>query len=189
MVLITGFGALFPRPQRAVFSIISASSSSSSKSLNSPFPATMRSKISSILFVPSRHGTHFPQLSLWVKFMKNRATSTIQVSSSITTRPPDPIMASIFERESKSILLSSCDSTRQPPEGPPICTALNFLLSLMPPPISKMISLRLIPIGTSIRPVFLTLPVRTNALVPGLCGVPIRLYQFAPFLMIIGTLA
>ena len=117
------------------------------------------------------------------------ATSTMQVFSSITTRPPDPIMAPIFERESKSILLSSCDSTRQPPEGPPIWTALNFLLSLMPPPISKMISRRLIPIGTSIRPVFLTFPVSANALVPGLSGVPIRLYQPAPFLMIIGTLA
>ncbi len=43
--------------------------------------------------------------------------------------------------------------------------------------------------GTSMRPVFLTLPVRANALVPGLDGVPMPAYHAAPFLMIIGTFA
>lgn len=57
---------------------------------------TMRSRISSIRFVPSRQGTHFPQDSFWVNSIKNRAVSTMQVSSSMTTRPPEPIMAPIF---------------------------------------------------------------------------------------------
>ncbi len=43
--------------------------------------------------VPSRQGMHLPQLSRWMKSMKNFATSTMQVPSSITTRPPEPIMA------------------------------------------------------------------------------------------------
>ena len=41
----------------------------------------------------------------------------------------------------------------QPPEGPPVCTALNCLPSGMPPPMSKMISRSVMPMGTSIRPV------------------------------------
>ena len=43
--------------------------------------------------VPSRQGMHLPQLSRWMKSMKNLAISTMQVSSSITTRPPEPIIA------------------------------------------------------------------------------------------------
>ena len=43
--------------------------------------------------VPSRQGMHLPQLSRWMKSMKNLATSTMQVSSSMTTRPPEPIIA------------------------------------------------------------------------------------------------
>ena len=72
----------------------------------------------------------------WVKFIKKRATSTIQVLSSMTTRPPEPIIAPIFFKESKSRLTSKCGVIRQPPDGPPICTALNFASPLIPPPIS-----------------------------------------------------
>ena len=82
--------------------------------------AKLRVQISSIRFVPSRHGTHLPQLSFCVKFIKKRATSTIQVLSSITTRPPEPIIAPIFFKESKSRLTSKCGVIRHPPDGPPI---------------------------------------------------------------------
>ena len=119
-VLITGFGALFPSPHNAVLSIISASSRNSSISVGFPFPATILSRISSILFVPSLHGTHFPQDSLCVNPIKNFATSTMQVFSSITTRPPEPIIALNFLTESKSSGSSKCFSTRHPPDGPPI---------------------------------------------------------------------
>ena len=50
-------------------------------------------RISSMWRVPSRQGMHLPQLSRWMKSMKNLATSTMQLSSSMTTRPPEPIMA------------------------------------------------------------------------------------------------
>ena len=106
----------------------------------------------------------------------------------MTTRPPEPIMAPTFFRESKSRGISRCSSVRQPPEGPPICTALNFLPSLMPPPISKMIWRRVVPMGTSIRPVLTTLPVRAKAFVPWLRSVPMERYQAEPRRMMRGTL-
>jgi len=55
----------------------------------------------------------------------------------------------------------------QPPEGPPVCAALNALPSGMPPPISKMIWRSVMPIGTSggcIPAQFLDLPVDYESL-------------------------
>jgi hypothetical protein len=42
--------------------------------------------------VPARHGTHLPHDSLMQNSMKNRATSTMFVSSSITIMPPEPMI-------------------------------------------------------------------------------------------------
>ena len=77
----------------------------------------------------------------------------------------------------------------QPPDGPPSWADLNSLSSRMPPPISKTISRRVIPIGTSTNPVFFTLPARANIFVPLLFSVPIALYHWLPLSMIRGTLA
>ncbi|OQB35380.1 MAG: hypothetical protein BWY09_02329 [Candidatus Hydrogenedentes bacterium ADurb.Bin179] len=77
----------------------------------------------------------------------------------------------------------------QPPDGPPLCTALNCLSSWMPPPMVKMMSRRVMPIGTSIRPVLFTLPVRQNTLLPLLFSVPMAAYQSLPLRMMNGTLA
>jgi len=49
---------------------------------------------------------------------------------------------------------------------------------------SKMISLRLMPIGTSTRPMLFTAPVRAKTLVPLLVAVPMEAYQAPPFWMI-----
>src|SRR5688572_28365621 len=70
----------------------------------------------------------------------------------------------------------------QPPDGPPVCRALNCLLSGMPPPISKIISRRVMPIGTSIRPVLRTRPDSAKTLVPLLRSVPIFVYHSLPCL-------
>ena len=78
---------------------------------------------------------------------------------------------------------------RQPPDGPPVCTALNFLPFLMPPPISKITSRSVVPIGTSIRPTLLTLPARAKTLVPLLFSVPIEENHSAPRRMMGGILA
>ena len=188
-VEITGRGADLPRPHRAMVLTMVASSSSLSRSSSSPLPATIFSRISSIRLVPSRQGTHLPQDSRWVKDMKNRATSTMQVCSSITTMPPEPTMALNFFTESKSRGSSKCFSVRQPPEGPPIWTALKVEPFFRPPPMSKIISRSVEPIGTSIRPVFSMAPVREKVLVPGLPAVPMERYQSAPWRMILGTLA
>ena len=62
------------------------------------WPLVIFSKISSIRFVPIRHGVHLPQDSSTVNSKKNLAMSTIQSSSSITIRPPEPIMEPMATR-------------------------------------------------------------------------------------------
>ncbi|MPN39609.1 hypothetical protein SDC9_187137 [bioreactor metagenome] len=113
----------------------------------------------------------------------------MQVSSSMTTSPPEPIIAPAFLSESKSSGRSRSSVVRHPPEGPPICTALNFFPPRTPPPMSKMTSLSVVPIGTSMSPVLTMLPVSAKAFVPGLFSGPMDLYQSAPRVMISGTLA
>src|SRR4030042_1194668 len=54
---------------------------------------------------------------------------------------------------------------------------------------SYMISLRLIPIGTSTSPVLFTLPTKANILVPLLPAVPMLVNHFAPLFTMRGTLA
>ena len=90
---------------------------------------------------------------------------------------------------SKSTGASRCAAGMQPPEGPPVCTALNFLPPLGPPPISSMIRRRLMPMGTSTRPVFSILPTRLKTLVPLEPSVPMPANQAPPRLTMCGTLA
>jgi len=66
---------------------------------------------------------------------------------------------------------------------------LNGRPPRMPPPISKTISLKLIPMGTSTSPVLFTFPTREKILVPLLFSVPTAAKASAPLLMIRGTLA
>src|ERR1700758_5254675 len=77
----------------------------------------------------------------------------------------------------------------QPPDGPPVWTALNFLPSGIPPPISNRIWRSVMPIGTSIRPVFLIFPASAKTLVPLLFAVPMPANHSPPLRMIGGTLA
>src|SRR4030042_1666281 len=77
----------------------------------------------------------------------------------------------------------------QPPEGPPVCAALNFFLFGTPPPTSKISSLRVIPIGTSTSPVLFTFPAKAKTLVPLLVSVPIPAYHSGPLSIILATLA
>ena len=107
-----------------------------------------------------------------VNVRKNLAKSTMQVESSTTTMPPEPIIEPQAERLSKSTGVSRSSAGRQPPEGPPSCTALNSRPGSMPPPMSKMTSRRVVPMGTSTRPVFRTLPVSEKILVPFDVSVP-----------------
>ncbi len=92
MVERTGLGQVWPRPQRDESLMICPISSKRLISPSSPKPFVMRVSISSMRFVPMRQGTHLPQDSSWVKLRKNRAISTMQVFSSMTIMPPDPII-------------------------------------------------------------------------------------------------
>src|SRR4030043_2253162 len=185
----TGLGAVFPNPQREVSATTSANSSRSARLCSSPFPSLILSKIPPILFNPSRQGRHFPQDSSCKKWTKYFATSTIQVPSSMTIIPPEPIMDPACVRLSKSTGRLKSEAGIQPPEGPPVCTALIFLPSCWPPPISKMISLSVMPMATSTRPVFFTFPTREKILVPLLFSVPIEENHLLPLLMMRGTFA
>ena len=93
MVESTGLGAVWPSPQREVSRMMRPSSSSFTMSPSSPFPVQMRSTISNMRRVPMRQGGHLPQDSSCTKSRKKRAMSTMQVSSSMTMRPPEPMMA------------------------------------------------------------------------------------------------
>ena len=72
-----------------------------------PSPAVMRSRISSMRCVPTRHGTHLPQHSSAVNVRKNLAKSTMQVVSSIDDHAARAHHGAGGERLSKSIGLSS----------------------------------------------------------------------------------
>src|SRR5512139_1619701 len=149
----------------------------------------MRFRILSITFIPTLQGTHFPQDSSTEKSVKNRAVSTMQVESFITTRPPDPIIAPASSRESKSTSVSSRESGRHAPEGPPIWIALNSRFPETPPPMSKTIVRSVVPMGTSTRPTFFTVPARAKTFVPFEPFVPIEANHLPPFRMIAGTFA
>src|SRR3974377_502907 len=77
----------------------------------------------------------------------------------------------------------------QPPEGPPVWTALILPPSGAPPPISSTISLKEVPIGTSTSPVLRILPARAKTFVPLLFSVPIAANQSGPLRMMTGMLA
>ena len=77
----------------------------------------------------------------------------------------------------------------QPPDGPPVCTALKRLPLGIPPPISKMMSRSVMPMGTSISPVLFTFPARAKTLVPLLFSVPMPANQSPPLRMMGAMLA
>ena len=144
-----------------------------------PRPSVMSPSRSCRHSRPSRHEVQLPHDSEARKRRKYLATSTMQVSSSITIMPPEPIMEPSATSVSKSTGTSSLSAGRQPPDGPPVCTALNALPPGMPPPASKTISRSVMPIGTSTSPVLLTLPTSEKILVPGEPSVPMERNQRA----------
>src|SRR4030042_2653884 len=75
----------------------------------------------------------------------------------------------------------------QPPEGPPIWMALNFLPPGMPPPMSKIIWPNGVLSGTSMRPELFILPTRQKVLVPLHWSEPALLHHCAPWWMMRGT--
>src|SRR5512143_3931572 len=171
IVVRTGLGEVWPRPQREVSLICWDRASSRSMSPSLPSPFVMRCRMERSVLFPILHGTHLPQDSSSVNSRKNFAMAGMQVSSSITTIPPEPMIAPVLLMFSKSTGVSIKDEGMQPPEGPPICTALNLRFPLMP------------------RPMSLSAPERAKTFVPFDFSVPRLANQSAPFRMIGGTLA
>ena len=73
----------------------------------------------------------------------------MQVSSSITTTPPEPSIEPALASESKSMATSHSSAFSSGQELPPGITALSFLPPGIPPPTSSIIRRRLKPIGSS----------------------------------------
>ena len=141
-------------------------------------------------FVPTRQGVHFPQLSSWVNSIKNRAISTMQVSSSMTIMPPEPIMEPAL---CQRFIINREIQIRMPANSHPsvrrfelALNALSFLNTH-----ANIINNFTYgyPIGTSIKPVLLISPASAKVFVPLLFSVPMAANQFAPFKIIWGTLA
>src|SRR4030042_6327394 len=91
-VLRTGFGSVCPNPHMEASMIAWDRSSRVLRSSSLPSPRQILLSMSSSSDDPSRQEAHFPQDSSLVKTIKYFATSTTQVSSSITISPPDPII-------------------------------------------------------------------------------------------------
>src|SRR5208282_3692469 len=88
----TGLGRVWPRPHIEASLIAWPSSSRNSTSPSRPSPSEILVRTSSRASLPSRQALHLPQDSSLVNWMKNLETSTMQVSSSITIIPPEPII-------------------------------------------------------------------------------------------------
>src|SRR5271157_3893133 len=172
IVVSSGLAALPPKAQSELSWTALPRSTSLSRSPSLPCPSHTRLRIPRICLTPSRQGVHLPQLSSRRKLRKYLATSTMQVSSSSTIMPPEPIIEPTLESSSKPTSKSNNSSGIHPPDGPPVCTALNFLPPGIPPPILKIISLRVMPMGTSTRPVLFIFPTREKIFVPLLVSVP-----------------
>src|SRR3989304_3509622 len=111
-----GLGAVLPKAHSEASLATSDSCSKSSMSPSFPFPLVILVRILSICLMPSRHGTHLPHDSSVRKLRKYLATSTIQVSSSITIIPPDPIIDPALVSSSKPTGKSNRSSGRHPPD-------------------------------------------------------------------------
>src|SRR5512139_3823043 len=102
IVLRTGLGAVPPKAHSEAPMAVSDISCSSSMSPSFPFPFVILVRILSICLMPSRHGVHLPHDSSFSKLRKYLATSTMQVLSSITIMPPEPMIAPTLASSSKS---------------------------------------------------------------------------------------
>ena len=98
-----------------------------------PSPCSRRLSTSSIQFVPSRQGVHWPQDS-WLKNLARRATErTMQTVSSITMIAAEPSMEPALATRVEVHLDVDLDAVRIGAEAPPGMTALSLPCRHMPP--------------------------------------------------------
>src|SRR4029450_10303149 len=76
----------------------------------------------------------------------------------------------------------------QPPDGPPVCTALTERPFVPPSPTSYTKRARGVPSGISTRPIPLTLPTSEKTFVPALFALPIPVNHSAPLVTMGATL-
>src|SRR5437763_1693302 len=182
--------AVCPSPQMEASRIACAISFSSALSCSCEpigLRCTKRCNASSCRIVPTRHGTHCPQVSL----RKNAAMrskiffSSTESSNNITT--PEPSVAPIARVPSNVSGVSSSFGETKLPAAPPSNTAWSRPVPPTPPAISM--TFRIVgPNGTSYTPGRPTCPETQNKRYPEEFAVPMRAYA-APLLKTIsGTL-
>src|SRR4051812_21726712 len=103
----TGTGAICPRPH--IEAVLSTSESSLSSGIWSGenFPCVQAVIMSTIFCVPTRHGTHLPQLSLRKNRIAFNAMSSMHVPSAQAITALDPTMDPAFESAPHSIGVSA----------------------------------------------------------------------------------
>ena len=98
-----------------------------------PLPSQIRVRVFNSCGVPSRQGVHWPQDSWAKKTATERAKSTAQTLSSITSMVPEPKAPPTLAMP-KSMGTSRASAVTIPAEAPPVWHILNFLPFFMPPP-------------------------------------------------------
>ena len=114
--------------------MLSATSSSSSRSLGRPWPSRMRWRIFSSHEVPSRQGVHLPQDSRAKKRTTRRQALTASVVSSITTMAPEPSIEPAPPTTRPSSGRSTCSGKNHGADAPPGMNILSWWPLRMPLP-------------------------------------------------------
>ena len=155
---------------RAVGTAASPSSPSSARSAATEpwgWPRTSRVISSSWRTVPTRHGTHWPQLSSRKNCAMRASTGPIGTVRSSTSTTPEPSVAPAARVSSKVSGSSRSAAPTNVPAAPPSSTAAG---SSAPARSSSARSVT--PNGSSYRPGRATLPLTQNSRVPGEPAVP-----------------
>ena len=135
-------------------------------------PRAVRSRISTMRWLPPRHVVQRPQDSASRNQDVQTLRSITHAVSSRKTMPPPPMPAPSGRNGSGSSERSAAiDAGSKPDSGPPCCIALNGRPPAMPPTDARR-SLTFVPKGTSTQPVRATWPETVNIFVPRLSSVP-----------------
>src|SRR6478735_3769880 len=167
--------AVCPRPQidaSRMATAISSSRATSSATVPRGRSDARRRSASCCRTVPTRHGTHWPQLSSRKKAAIRSRIGTRSTASSKTMTTPEPSVAPAARVASNESSRSSESGPTNPPAAPPSSTARSVPPPATPPAASST-SRSVTPNGASYRPGRSTQPDRHSRRVPVDCSVPI----------------
>ena len=175
-------GGRLPQPAMGHPNDVAPRSSRNSTSPSCPFPPTISSSLRSMTDRPIRQGTHLPQDSSTQKC--GEEAGRVHHAGGFVA-DDDPARAHDRSRSLQGFIIHGGVQKvfRDKPAGrPPELGGLELLSPLIPSPMSKMIERRVMPMGTSTKPMLFTDPAREKTLVPLLFSVPRLLNHLAPLM-------